>query len=187
MKPSHWILPLIVAGTVALLQVAPSYADPITYNLVNYPTEQNGWTLSGTITTDGTLGIIQIESFQAATWTITKGDESYTSVAELEIPNTAIDILATSTDLRLHPTLDTTMLALSSNANFTLIEWTKGFYIGETPEWVEAWESPSSPSAFVQNHYIIASTVPEPSTLALLSASALCLLAYAWRRMRLTA
>jgi hypothetical protein len=54
-------------------------ATPITYNILNNPDLQNGWTLSGTITTDGTIGTIQANDILSWTWTITKGVISSTA------------------------------------------------------------------------------------------------------------
>jgi len=49
-----------------------------TYNIQNYPDLQNGWTLSGTITTDGTIGTIQSTNILSWTWTVTSGVNSLT-------------------------------------------------------------------------------------------------------------
>jgi len=47
-------------------------AGSITYDIVNYPDLQNGWTLSGTITTDATMGPITQLDITSWTWSITK-------------------------------------------------------------------------------------------------------------------
>ena len=42
-----------------LLTLPPAVlAESMTYDIQNYPTDQNGWTLSGTITTDGKIGVL---------------------------------------------------------------------------------------------------------------------------------
>ena len=46
------------------------------YELQSVPTD--GWTLSGTITTDGTIGTIQATNILSWTWTISGGGSSVT-------------------------------------------------------------------------------------------------------------
>jgi hypothetical protein len=43
-------------GVVLLASVPIVWADDITYNIVDYPESQGGYTVTGSITTDGTLG-----------------------------------------------------------------------------------------------------------------------------------
>ncbi len=47
-----------LAGALLLFSAALPASASITYTLVNYPAGQNGWNLTGSITTDGTLGPI---------------------------------------------------------------------------------------------------------------------------------
>jgi hypothetical protein len=49
-----------------------------TYNIQNYPALQNGWTLSGTITTDGAIGFIQASDITSWAWTVTSGGDTFT-------------------------------------------------------------------------------------------------------------
>ncbi len=60
-------------GTVSLLLVVSHTAEagPITYNIVNYQADQNGATLSGSITTDGTIGDLAKADITSWTFTIT--------------------------------------------------------------------------------------------------------------------
>ncbi len=53
-------------------------AKSITYAIVNYPEFQNGWTLSGSITTDGKTGAILSSDITAWSWTISMGTMSFT-------------------------------------------------------------------------------------------------------------
>ena len=68
---------LQVAMLLTLLTLPPAVlanASHITYSILNSPELQNGWTLSGTITTDGTIGQIQGSNILSWTWTwITSG------------------------------------------------------------------------------------------------------------------
>ncbi len=68
------------AMTLFTLLVLPRavLAGSITYDIVNYPDLQNGWTLSGTITTDGTQGPIQASDITAWTWTVSMAEVSQT-------------------------------------------------------------------------------------------------------------
>jgi len=62
-----------------LLTLPPAVmAGSTTYNIVNYPDLQNGWTLSGTITTDGTIGPIGSSDITSWTWTVTEAGISQT-------------------------------------------------------------------------------------------------------------
>ena len=73
-------------------------AQSVTYNFVSYEHFQNGYTLSGAITTDGTLGPIQGTNVTAWTWTITNGVHTDTqSGTHLEPTTTGLS--ATSTEL----------------------------------------------------------------------------------------
>ena len=48
-------LPLLILVAISLIPTEVG-ADSITYNVVNYPALQNGYTVSGTITTNGAIG-----------------------------------------------------------------------------------------------------------------------------------
>jgi hypothetical protein len=62
-------LSFVLAATIA----PASRGDPITYSIQNYPSLQNGYTLSGEITTDGTIGPLTGANITAWSYTITKG------------------------------------------------------------------------------------------------------------------
>jgi hypothetical protein len=47
-------------------------AGSITYTIQNYPDQQNGWTLSGEITTDGTIGALSQKNIESWEWDISK-------------------------------------------------------------------------------------------------------------------
>lgn len=67
------------AATILLLYSAPHFAPAgcITYDLIDYQVDlngqqqQNGWTISGTITTDGALGDLHIDDILAWSWSAT--------------------------------------------------------------------------------------------------------------------
>lgn len=53
-------------------------AGTITYAIVNYAADQNGATVSGSITTDGTIGTLSASDILSWNWTITQGTSAYT-------------------------------------------------------------------------------------------------------------
>ncbi len=61
----------IAASMLAASGLGQARGGDITYNLVNYQSYQEGWTLSGSITTDGTLGILTERNIISWTWTVT--------------------------------------------------------------------------------------------------------------------
>jgi hypothetical protein len=63
----RWSLPAL-AATFGLALGGQAIATAATYDFVNYPLDQNGWTLSGTMTTDGVIGAFQ--SSDVTSWTI---------------------------------------------------------------------------------------------------------------------
>ena len=52
-------------------------AEAITYYLVDYPDDQDGWTLEGYITTDGTIGALEKSDIRAWSWTASKDELSH--------------------------------------------------------------------------------------------------------------
>ncbi len=61
----------IAAFMLAASGLGQARGGDITYNLVNYHSYQGGWTLSGSITTDGTLGTLTELDIISWTWTVT--------------------------------------------------------------------------------------------------------------------
>jgi hypothetical protein len=70
-----------------LLCCAPPTSVALTYHFVNYPADQNGWTLSGTVTTDGRTGALGSADFVSASITVTKGThtETWTPTAGINV------------------------------------------------------------------------------------------------------
>ncbi len=61
----------VVAFVVLLAAPCIGNAGTITYSIQNYPADQNGATLSGTITTDGAIGNLASSDILSWSWTIT--------------------------------------------------------------------------------------------------------------------
>jgi hypothetical protein len=64
-KRSRWI---VVRAFFLLFFPASAFSGTITYDIVNYPTLQNGYTVDGTITTDGNMG--SLTAFDIISWSI---------------------------------------------------------------------------------------------------------------------
>jgi PEP-CTERM motif len=60
-----------VAVSVLVAGARTTLAGQITYSLQNYAADQNGSTLSGSVTTDGNLGTLTSADIVAWTWTVT--------------------------------------------------------------------------------------------------------------------
>jgi hypothetical protein len=66
-------LKLLAAITVACSAlISGLQAAPITYSIVNNAAFQSGYTLSGSITTDGTIGELSYGNFAGWSFTITE-------------------------------------------------------------------------------------------------------------------
>jgi hypothetical protein len=87
---------ILVAGARTTL------AGQITYSLQNYAADQNGSTLTGSITTDGNLGTLTAADIVAWTWTVTPPVGSpFTQSSGPGINTTIENLLATDTQLLL--------------------------------------------------------------------------------------
>ena len=63
---------------LTLLAVSPAAWADRTYQFLNNADLQGGWSLSGNIVTDGTLGTLQASNILSWIWTISNGVSSYT-------------------------------------------------------------------------------------------------------------
>ena len=71
----------LAAASLIVLLAFPLLCDAgtITYSIQNYPSDQNQASLSGTITTDGTIGDLAASDILSWSWTITPiGGAPYT-------------------------------------------------------------------------------------------------------------
>ena len=73
-RHSFWF----AAATVSMLIAAARTAEAgaIIYAIQNYPADQDGYTLSGTITTDGVIGGLAASDIVSWSWTISYPGES---------------------------------------------------------------------------------------------------------------
>jgi hypothetical protein len=97
---------LLLASLSLFLTVclaAESMGGPITYNIESYAALQNGYTLSGTITTDGTIGTLARANVTSWSFSVT-GPTSYQLTSLTPTAGFVLDNLtATATSLTLAP------------------------------------------------------------------------------------
>jgi hypothetical protein len=79
----RFVRALLLALVTCSLLPRLALAENITYNLVNYPTEQNGWNLSGQITTDGATGALTASDIVSWNFTAsTVGGATYSASSQ---------------------------------------------------------------------------------------------------------
>ena len=179
-----------------LLTLPPAVlAGSTTYNILNHPDYQDGWTLSGTITTDGTIGLLQSSDITSWTWTVTKpgSSQTYRSTEPSALTN-ADGLTATSGGLLIltRTTSYTSEILLNTNhggindgygyigggATAAPTYYTGAGGVLQSGLYAFYWseEDPPNPVSVPQEEFTFASTtaVPEPSTLYLLGFGAVC-------------
>jgi len=194
------ITSVVVVALVCL--GSPSRGD-ITYSMANYSDIYNGCTVSGYITTDGHTGILTYQDIKS--WLITidppEGSDPTIYVQANENPtNSWVDpasvFEATTQNLSVTGTLTDPVngiyeyLGFGNNTDDSGIEWDTTWLNGTVAElpttpgnhgisWIAPWPQPPETGVGV-----IATAVPEPSSLILLAIGAISLLGYCWRRRR---
>jgi hypothetical protein len=177
-------------------------AGNITYNIVNYPDFQNGWTLSGTITTDGTTGFIIEKNIKSWMFTITKGDSTFTvsnTTANASITRLG-NLKATATELLLPMppasggVNEFGLGVVIPDAN-VIVSWIQQInlggddisrYDGTASKGVDqGWNvNPNTTTGLGSKANWVIATVPEPSTFFLAGVGVVCVVigARTWRR-----
>jgi len=174
-------IPLLILAGISQTPTGVGAAS-ITYDVVNYPTLQNGYTVTGTITTNGAIGLT-LPATDITSWaiTITKGT---TRIAEFDPTNT------TNLTNAFGASLSAITLGIGEEfINFTQtvaplasVRWVNEgtiiSYVASTSEG-QLWDSNlPSPSP-------VAAAVPEPPSAVLASIGAVAaFLAYGWSRHR---
>jgi hypothetical protein len=192
----------ILASASLMFLVTPQLkATNITYNLVDYSLDQGGHHLSGTITTDGTIGDLGVDPFPAgyynfrpqfgghitgATFQI-DNDPVYTVPAG-NIPNAFAEVVATATQIVIVPGNTSAFQLLYNVPSVGVwgIGWQNsgsnvGPYSGSDQVSGTVWTTASTSSAAghlgANSSWVIA-TVPEPTTLVLFATGLLGLAAF---------
>jgi hypothetical protein len=184
----------IVCSASLMFLATPQLRADITYNLVDYPLDQGAHHLSGTITTDGTIGDLGVDPFPAgyynfrpqfgghiigATYQI-DNDPVYT-VPINDILNAYAEVVATPTQILLEPG-DSSAFTLDYNVpsvGVWGIQWQNtGLFAGSDQASGTVWQTTSFPTSAghiaANSPWVIATVaVPEPTTLALLATALL--------------
>jgi len=172
----------------------------ITYNIQNYPSLQNGLNFSGTVTTDGAIGLLSTSDITAWSFTISNGAQQILLQATSQTTGAstiASSLIATSTQLSLAPwTSDPPhVLVFRVTQNGLIqsdIEWSRS-----GPPSSDAYEASGNMTSFWGDFpfnppglqlggstWIVATAVPEPGTLTLALLGIACLAVVQWTRRR---
>ena len=160
---------MLVAGARTTL------AGHITYSLQNYAADQQGSTLTGSITTDGNLGTLTAADIDSWTWTVTPPVGATFTLSGSGADSIVQNLIATDTQLLLSElqTQNSELALVGQNAN---LEYRRDFlhdgvpdqYIGSLGS-ANFWIT-SNPGMGGTDPWVIgvaASSVPEPSSLVL--------------------
>jgi hypothetical protein len=189
---------LIVAALGMLLVVAPITKAATTYIIQNYPADQNGATVAGSITTDGTIGVLSSTDILSWVWSISNpggpsgggifpalpADSAMTLVSGLVATNTQLLLPAPTTPSGNPNVLDLEFQLPTPSANALLWErfsqsssaYVSG--IGVDRVW-----NTTNPAMGGTDPWVIAA-VPEPSSFLLAVLGAVCVIAYGLARSR---
>ena len=186
----------LAAFAIAIVILADSSkAGQITYSLQNYAADQNGSTLTGSITTDGNLGTLTAADIVAWTWTVSPPvGAPFTQSSGPGIGTTIENLIATDTQLLL-PELQTEHSEIflgSGDSGSGLLVYRREennavFLYGAQPSlpgtgfWLTANPEMGGTDPWVIG--VATSSVPEPSGVVLASLGFTgLLLARTWRR-----
>jgi hypothetical protein len=204
---------LLATLSLALVTgIAPaSDGASITYNIQNYASLQNGYTLSGTITTDGNLGTLTGFDITAWSYTVTLGSTVVDNETSLtpEAFAAARNLMATATSLTLTPAPPTNgtmqfenfiVLGINEPHASSQLVWSRvgTGTIGQpaidtyqeqvtftTLIWNSTAQVPPGLTLGSEASWLIATlSVPEPGTLTLALLGIPCIAAGLWARRR---
>jgi hypothetical protein len=175
---------MLCAALLLVGFVERAQADYI-YSLDTYNSQQNGWTISGTVTTDTNTGVLSTADILSWMLTLTKPGNATISFSGNTTNATALNLEATPSSLTLSGANASLYLLVNSN----IIVWDRqqGFYYSVTSgsqHWAESGASISLPTP---DTWVVASAgaAPEPATISLAIVGLVMLgVAYLIRRCR---
>ncbi len=179
------VLALFVLAELAITTHAAK-AGSITYAIQNYPADQDGHTVSGSITTDGKTGLL--DTSDITSWAVTIDTTTFRST-DPGSNTQALGVFATTTGIKIAGFGGGLLLGTHVGFNYDVLVWDRvpldsnlSLY-GGTVNSVDLW-STFNPAMGGTNPWVLAS-VPEPSsfTLAVLGVGAL-IVAGGWSRLR---
>ena len=164
---------LIAALAVIVLGASRLAMADITYQLQNYPDQQNGAKLSGYITTDGTIGDLLPNNIISWSWTVTPiGDSAFTlsssDVGANIILGGSVVASANEIDMNVWDNIYVNRFQLSGSVgNLSYARTVLSFYSGQGTS--NYWST--SPNLGTSEPWVIAvaTAVPEPSSVWMLS------------------
>jgi hypothetical protein len=173
----------VVLGLVFISGLSACFGD-ITYNMVNDPVDQNGYNLSGTIVSDGTIGALTGIDILSWEFTITGHGGTFQATSP-PFPGGGVGITdVTATNIALQVSGFLTLFDFGTGDG---LQWDPAgsLYVGEATRqdiWV------TSGQGFGSSPWTVATvsgvTVPEPSSAVLAAVTSACGLAYGWCRSR---
>jgi hypothetical protein len=188
-------LPLTLLCVYALFFQGLAEGGMVTYKIVNYPAQQDGWTLSGTITINTTeaSGTLTAKDITSWNWTIKK-DKTVVNIGRtgagsgVEIDGT---VRYTPTQILLPPgtaeAKNQFVLTTAFGSNNML--WNNnpsgiysGTYVNDANRRVRAWFDPTT--TLGGNTTWVIAIVPEPSTILLAGIGFSCVLLCVMARQR---
>jgi hypothetical protein len=183
----------VASFVLVLLSALPRSARAdLVYEIQNYPAEQNNATLTGTTTTDGTIGALKSNNVLSWTWTITPDGGTATTFSSTDGNATMIvgTPVASSTQITVavSQVLDLYNSQMLSSEG---LEWDRGpaqIYRGGIPTG-DVWSDSKSGSDTLGgvNPWVIAvaaTAAPEPSAFFVAGAGGLFGIAYSLARKR---
>jgi len=155
---------LAVAGLLFVVMTTNAASAPLTYWLTNFGSLQNGWTVTGHITTDGTIGTLGQSNITAWDYTATDGGSTFTGASTTSgaFINNFTDISADSTNFLINGEYGDLMLVADADYS-NLINWSYNLnmYNGQAPAGTLIWNSDPSGQYVGGNWAIASSAVPE--------------------------
>ena len=179
-----------LAAAALLLGGAGRASAGFVYEFQNYSAEQNGWTLSGTITTDINTGTLTSAHILAWSFTISSGSTSttYDSTTAGNVVHGSATVSSTAITLGATDTL-----SFDNGIGWSPLQYNRTgptFYVSRPDGFTTNWFGSPGLSGLGGNPWFIAlsqqplNTVPEPASLSLLGVGLAGIVGYRLRRRK---